>query len=71
MNIIVGGTVPRFEVVQEGYARIVCPGLLHNGITAILTFQSRANSQMLCTLGCSFYALLTVHPNIISANKPI
>jgi len=64
MNIIVGKTLHRFEVVQEGYARIVCTGLVHSGITVILTFQSRANSQM-CTLDCSLYALLTVHPNII------
>jgi hypothetical protein len=53
INIIVGGTLHRFEVVQEGYTRIVCIGLLHVGITVILTFQSRANSQMLCTLDSS------------------
>ena len=53
MNIIVGGTLRCFEVVHEGYTRIVCIGLLHIGITVILTFQSLANSQMLCTLDSS------------------
>jgi len=53
MNIIVGGTLYRFEVVQEGYTRNVCIGPLHIEITIILTFQSRANSQMLCIPDCS------------------
>ena len=53
MNVIVRVTLHLFEVVKEGYTRIVCTELLHIGITGILTFQSRANSQMLGTLGCS------------------
>jgi hypothetical protein len=52
MNIIVGWTLRRFEAVK-GYTRIVCIGLLHIGITGILTFKTRAKSQTLCTPDCS------------------